>query len=153
MSLKFHLLIVDDNPADISLAKEGLAAASYSGEIESVGDGLEALAFLNRIGNFANADKPDLVMLDLNLPKRDGLAVLAAMKAGPELRRIPVVIFSSSQLGRDIARSYELGANCYISKPGNLRDYFSTMRSLEQFWFGSASLPPRAEAKELGKDK
>lgn len=147
MSLQFHLLIVDDNPADISLACEGLAAAAYSGKIESVADGMEALAFLTRKGDFANAPKPDLVILDLNLPKRDGLAVLAAMKAGPDLRKIPVVIFSSSQLARDIARSYELGANCYISKPGNLRDYFSTMRAIEQFWFGSASLPPKGEEK------
>jgi two-component system, chemotaxis family, response regulator Rcp1 len=139
----FQLLIVDDNPADVSLTREGLTAAAYPGRIDSVGDGIEALAYLNRKGDFANAAKPDLVILDLNLPKRDGLAVLAAMKAGPELRKIPVVIFSSSQLGRDIARSYELGANCYINKPGNLRDFFSTMRSIEQFWFGSASLPPR----------
>jgi two-component system, chemotaxis family, response regulator Rcp1 len=145
MSVTFHLLIVDDNPADVSLAREGLTAAAYSGKIDSVADGVEALAFLNRKGNFADATKPDLVLLDLNLPKRDGLAVLAAMRAGPELRRIPVVVFSSSQLGRDIARSYELGANCYVSKPGNLRDYFTTMRAIEQFWFGSASLPPRGE--------
>lgn len=147
MSFTFHLLIVDDNPADVSLVREGLAAAAYSGKIESVGDGLEALAFLNRKGDFADAAQPDLVILDLNLPKRDGLAVLAAIKAGPDLRKIPVVIFSSSQLGRDIARSYELGANCYISKPGNLRDYFSTMRAIEQFWFGSAILPPKGEDK------
>jgi two-component system, chemotaxis family, response regulator Rcp1 len=145
MTMTFHVLIVDDNPADVSLAHEGLAAAAYSGKIESVGDGAEALAFLTRKGEFADATKPDLVILDLNLPKRDGLSVLAAMKAGPELRKIPVVIFSSSQLGKDIARSYELGANCYISKPGNLRDYFATMRAIEQFWFGSASLPPRGE--------
>jgi two-component system, chemotaxis family, response regulator Rcp1 len=145
MNSMFQLLIVDDNPADVSLAREGLTAAAYPGKIDSVGDGMEALAFLTRRGNFANAAKPDLVILDLNLPKRDGLAVLAAMKAGPDLRCIPVVIFSSSQLGRDIVRSYELGANCYINKPGNLRDYFSTMRAIEQFWFGSASLPPRGE--------
>ncbi|MFY9911328.1 MAG: response regulator [Candidatus Sulfotelmatobacter sp.] len=143
MTGAFQLLIVDDNPADVSLTREGLTAAAYPGKIDSVGDGMEALAYLNRRGDFANAAKPDLVILDLNLPKRDGLAVLAAMKAGPELRKIPVVIFSSSQLGRDIARSYELGANCYINKPGNLRDFFSTMRAIEQFWFGSASLPPR----------
>jgi two-component system, chemotaxis family, response regulator Rcp1 len=142
MTGAFQLLIVDDNPADVSLTREGLTAAAYPGRIDSVADGAEALAYLNRKGNFANAAKPDLVILDLNLPKRDGLAVLAAMKAGPELRKIPVVIFSSSQLVRDIARSYELGANCYINKPGNLRDFFSTMRSIEQFWFGSASLPP-----------
>jgi two-component system, chemotaxis family, response regulator Rcp1 len=145
MTHEFHLLVVDDNPADVSLVKEGLAAAAYSGEIETVGDGAEALAFLQRRGNFANASKPDLVILDLNLPKRDSLAVLAAIRAGTELKRIPVVIFSSSHLSKDIARSYELGANCYVAKPGNLHDFFSAMRAIEQFWFGSASLPPRGE--------
>lgn len=145
MTPEFHLLIVDDNPADVSLVKEGLTAAAYPGNIETVGDGAEALAFLQRRGHFANAIKPDLVILDLNLPKRDGLAVLAAIRAGTELKRIPVVIFSSSQLSKDIARSYELGANCYVAKPGNLRDFFSAMRAIEQFWFGSASLPPRGE--------
>jgi len=128
MKSPHELLIVDDNPADIALAREALAACAYCGQISSVGDGAEALAFLNRRG-----------------PKRDGLAVLAAMKAGPDLRRIPVIIFSTSRLPKDVARSYELGANCYVSKPGNLTEFFSTMRSIEQFWFGSVSLPPRGE--------
>jgi chemotaxis family two-component system response regulator Rcp1 len=145
MKLNFQLLIVDDNPADVALAREGLSMAAHRGKIESVNDGAEALAFLTRKGNFANAPKPDLVILDLNLPKRDGHAVLAAMRAGPELRSIPVVIFSTSQLTKDITRSYELGANCYISKPGNLADFFSTMTAIEEFWFGSVSLPPRGE--------
>jgi len=140
-----ELLIVDDNPADISLAREALAACAYSGQIHSVEDGADALAFLARRGNYAKAIKPDLVLLDLNLPKRDGLAVLTAMKANPDLRRIPVVIFSTSQLNKDIARSYELGANCYVSKPGNLNEYFSMMRLIEEFWFGSVRLPPRGE--------
>jgi chemotaxis family two-component system response regulator Rcp1 len=145
MKAEHELLIVDDNPADISLACEALKACAYSGQINSVGDGAEALAFLGRRGNYANASRPDLVLLDLNLPRRDGLAVLASIRAGPELRRIPVIIFSSSRLNKDIARSYELGANCYISKPGNLNEFFSMMRSIEQFWFGSVSLPPRGE--------
>jgi two-component system, chemotaxis family, response regulator Rcp1 len=145
MKLAFQLLIVDDNPADVALVREGLTMAAYKGRIESVNDGSEALAFLNRKGNFANAPKPDLVILDLNLPKRDGHAVLAAMRAGPDLRSIPVVVFSSSQLSKDITRSYELGANCYISKPGNLADFFSAMKAIEEFWFGSVSLPPRGE--------
>ena len=140
-----EILIVDDNPADVSLSREALTATAYSGQINSVPDGAEALAFLSRRGNYANANRPDLVILDLNLPKRDGLAVLAAMKANPELRRIPVVIFSTSQLAKDVSRSYELGANCYISKPGNLADFFSTMKTIEEFWFGSVSLPPRGE--------
>lgn len=145
MKSNFQLLIVDDNPADVSLVQEGLKTAAYEGKIESVHDGAEALAFLQRRGIFSNAPKPDLVILDLNLPKRDGLAVLAAMRAGPELRQIPVVIFSTSKLNKDIRRSYELGANCYISKPGNLADFFSVMRTIEHFWFGSVSLPPREE--------
>jgi two-component system, chemotaxis family, response regulator Rcp1 len=145
MKSSHELLIVDDNPADIALGCEALAACAYCGQISSVGDGAEALAFLNRRGNYEKASRPDLVILDLNLPKRDGLSVLAAMKAGPELRCIPVVIFSTSKLSKDIVRSYELGANCYISKPGNLTEFFSMMRSIEQFWFGSVSLPPRGE--------
>jgi len=145
MKSMHDLLIVDDNPADISLAREALIACAYKGQVNSVGDGAEALAYLCRRGNYADAVKPDLVLLDLNLPKRDGLAVLTAMKANPELRRIPVVIFSTSQLSTDISRSYELGANCYVSKPGNLTEFFSMMRSIEEFWFGSVSLPPRGE--------
>jgi two-component system, chemotaxis family, response regulator Rcp1 len=141
MKVERVLLIVDDNPADVALAREALKACAYSGQVNTVGDGAEALAFLARRGNYASASKPDLVLLDLNLPKRDGLSVLASMKAGPELRRIPVVIFSTSQLPKDITRSYELGANCYVSKPGNLTDFFSMMRSIEEFWFGSATLP------------
>jgi two-component system, chemotaxis family, response regulator Rcp1 len=140
-----ELLIVDDNPADVALVREALAGSAHPSQINSVEDGVEALAFLYRSGNHAQAVRPDLVILDLNLPKRGGLAVLSAMKASPELRRIPVVIFSTSQLGQDIGRSYELGANCYVSKPGNLNDFFSTIKSIEQFWFGSATLPPRGE--------
>jgi CheY-like chemotaxis protein len=85
------------------------------------------------------------MILDLSLPKISGLAVLAAMKSDPDLKRIPVVIFSTSRLGRDIARSYELGANCYVSKPGNLKDFLFTMQSIEQYWFGLASLPAQGE--------
>jgi CheY-like chemotaxis protein len=145
MKSAHELLIVDDNPADIALACEALSVCAYSGQIHSVGDGAEALSYLNHRGNYADASKPDLVLLDLNLPKRDGLGVLTAMKANPELRSIPVVIFSTSRLSRDISRSYELGANCYVSKPGNLREFFSMMKSVEEFWFGSVSLPPRGE--------
>jgi CheY-like chemotaxis protein len=143
MKTERELLIVDDNPADVGLAREALTRCAYSGQISSVGDGVEAMAFLDRRGKYTNAARPDLVILDLNLPKKDGLAVLAAMRAGPDLRRIPVVIFSTSQLSRDIVRSYELGANCYVSKPGNLKDYFSAIKSIEEFWFGFASLPQR----------
>jgi chemotaxis family two-component system response regulator Rcp1 len=145
MTRSMELLLVDDNPADVSLVSEALAGSKLHIKINSVGDGVEAMAFLNRRDKYGNARRPDLVILDLNLPKKDGLAVLAAMKAGPDLRRIPVVIFSTSQLSRDIFRSYEIGANCYISKPGNLNDFFSTVKSIEEFWFSFVSLPPREE--------
>jgi len=139
------ILVVDDNPADVALISEALAGSKHRSKISSVRDGVEALAFLNRREKYSNANRPDLVILDLNLPKRDGLAVLAAMKAGPDLRRIPVVIFSTSLLRQDIMRSYEMGANCYVSKPGNLNDFFSAVKSIEEFWFGFVNLPTQGE--------
>ena len=99
------------------------------------------MAFLRRTGPFADTVRPDLVILDLNLPRKDGRAVLAEAKADTSLRTIPVVVFSTSRSMLDITRSYDLGANCYVSKPGNLKDYFSAVQSIEEFWFGSASLP------------
>jgi CheY-like chemotaxis protein len=145
MKLLLELLVVDDNPADVALVCEALAGSKHHSKINSVGDGVEAMAFLDRREKYVNALRPDLVILDLNLPKRDGLAVLAAMKAGPDLRRIPVVIFSTSQLRKDIMRSYEMGANCYVNKPGNLTEFFSAVKSIEEFWFGFVNLPPRGE--------
>jgi len=145
MKLLLELLVVDDNPGDVALVCDALARTKHQCKVNTVGDGVEAMAFLNRREKYANALRPDLVILDLNLPKKDGLAVLAAMKAGPELRRIPVVIFSTSLLRKDIARSYEMGANCYVSKPGNLNDFFSAVKSIGEFWFGFVNLPPRGE--------
>jgi two-component system, chemotaxis family, response regulator Rcp1 len=139
------VLVVDDNPADVALFSEALVGSKHRSQLSSVGDGVEAMAFLNHREKYVNAIRPDLVILDLNLPKKDGLAVLAAMKAGPDLRRIPVVIFSTSELRKDIMRSYEMGANCYVRKPGNLTDFFSAVKAIEEFWFGSAVLPPRGE--------
>ncbi len=139
------ILVVDDNPADVALISEALAGSKHHSKISSVRDGVEALAFLNRREKYSTSNRPDLVILDLNLPKRDGLAVLAAMKAGPDLRRIPVVIFSTSLLRQDIMRSYEMGANCYVSKPGNLNDFFSAVKSIEEFWFGFVNLPAQGD--------
>jgi chemotaxis family two-component system response regulator Rcp1 len=139
------LLMVDDNPADVALVREALAGSKHRSTISTVGDGVEAMAFLNRRDKYPGATRPDLVILDLNLPKKDGLAVLAAMKADPDLRRIPVVIFSTSLLRKDIVRSYELGANCYVSKPGNLTEFFSAVKSIEEFWFSFVNLPPEGE--------
>jgi chemotaxis family two-component system response regulator Rcp1 len=118
-----------------------LAGGRHQSCISDVPDGEEAIAFLHRAGQYANAVRPDLVILDLNLPRKDGRAVLAEAKADTNLRTIPIVVFSTSRAMLDIARSYELGANCYVSKPGNLDDYFLAMQAIEEFWFGSASLP------------
>jgi two-component system, chemotaxis family, response regulator Rcp1 len=145
MKLSLELLVVDDNPADVALVTEALAGSKHYSRISTVGDGIEAMAFLNHREKYEKAIRPDLVILDLNLPKKDGLAVLAAMKAGPYLRRIPVVIFSTSELRKDIVRSYEMGANCYVRKPGNLNEFFAAVKSIEEFWFGHAALPPQGE--------
>jgi two-component system, chemotaxis family, response regulator Rcp1 len=135
-----QVLLVDDNPADVGLAREALVGGRHHSCINDVGDGEEAMAFLHRSGRFANAVRPDLVILDLNLPKKDGRAVLAEVKGEKGLHTIPVVVFSTSQSMFDIARSYELGANCYVSKPGNLQSYFQAVQAIEEFWFGSARL-------------
>jgi CheY-like chemotaxis protein len=136
-----QVLLVEDNPADVVLAQEALAGGRHHSCLSHVADGEEAMAFLRRTGPFANTHRPDLVILDLNLPRKDGRAVLAEAKSDASLRTIPVVVFSTSRAMLDIARSYDLGANCYVSKPGNLQDYFSAVQSIEEFWFGSASLP------------
>lgn len=135
------ILMVDDNPADVDLAREALQGNFHRVQVESVGDGEEAMSFLNRRGIHAQKLRPDLVILDLNMPKKDGRVVLAEVKGDADLHTIPIVVFSTSRLALDIARSYELGANCYVSKPGNLKDYLAAVQSIEQFWFGSASLP------------
>ena len=140
-----QVLFVDDSPADVGLACEALAGGRHHSEIMSVLDGEEAMAYLHRVGQYANAVRPDLVILDLNLPKKDGRAVLMEAKADRELRSIPIVVFSTSRAMSDIARSYDLGANCYVSKPGNLKDYFLAVQAIEEFWFGSASLPRKEE--------
>ena len=140
-----RVLFVDDSPADVGLACEALAEGRQRSEIINVIDGEEAMAYLHRVGQYANAVRPDLVILDLNLPKKDGRAVLTEAKGDRELRSIPIVVFSTSRAMSDIARSYDLGANCYVSKPGNLKDYFLAVQAIEEFWFGSASLPRKEE--------
>jgi len=136
-----EILLVDDNPADVTLACEVLLASTRGTHVNTVSDGDEAISFLRRNGKYADAVRPDLVVLDLNLPGKDGRAVLVDVKADPALRTIPVVVFTTSRSPQDIARSYELGANCYLSKPGNLGDFFAAVQSIEEFWFSFASLP------------
>ena len=140
-----EVLLVDDNPADTDLTIEVLARSGCPSHIHAVTDGVQAIAFLRREGKYAHAAVPDIVILDLSLPGKDGRAVLAEVKADPVLRRIPIAIFSTSEARQDIMRSYELGANCYVSKPGNLRDFISAVTSIGEFWFGLARLPREEE--------
>ena len=143
-----QLLLVDDNPADVVLVREALAGSRHRSCINNVADGEQAMDFLQRAGQYVNAPRPDLVVLDLNLPKKNGIAVLAEVKGNANLRAIPVVVFSTSRSILEIASSYALGANCYVNKPGNLQDYFSAVKSIEEFWFGAASLPREEEREE-----
>jgi CheY-like chemotaxis protein len=136
-----EILLVDDSPADLDLIRAALAASTYQSRVSTVPDGEEAIAFLHRAGAYANAARPNLVILDLNLPRKDGRVVLADFKSDPSLRLIPVVVFTTSRSRQDIARSYELGANCYVSKPGSLGDFRTAVQAIEKFWFGLASLP------------
>jgi CheY-like chemotaxis protein len=139
-----EVLLVDDNPADTDLTSEILARNCCPSHICAVINGVEAIAFLRHEVTYGTAPLPDFVILDLNLPRKDGRAVLAEVKADPVLRKIPIVIFSTSEARQDIVGSYALGANCYVSKPGNLRDFISAVTSIGEFWFGFARLP-RAE--------
>lgn len=136
-----EILLVDDNPGDVDLVANALAGSPRRLRIHTVNDGEEAIAFLHRAGKYSDAFRPDLLILDLNLPRKDGRAVLADVKTDPALQEIPVVIFSTSRSGRDIARSYELGANCYVSKPCGLAEFFAAVQLVEKFWFGCVCLP------------
>ena len=138
-----EVLMVDDNPADIDLTSEVLAQSQRHFHVNAVNDGAEAISFLRRQGKYANAPVPDLVVLDLNLPQKDGCEVLSNIKADPALAKIPVVIFTTSQASSDITRSYKLGANCYLRKPGNLPEFVAVVQSMADFWLGFASLPQR----------
>ena len=138
-----EVLLIDDNPADIDLMSEVLANSKRPCHVTVASNGAEAVSLLRHQGNYAEAPVPNLVVLDLNLPCKDGREVLSEVKADPDLAKIPVVIFTTSQSSSDISRSYELGANCYVQKPGNLRDFFAVVQSMADFWLGFASLPQK----------
>jgi two-component system, chemotaxis family, response regulator Rcp1 len=136
-----EILLVDDSPSDLDLIRDALLTANCPGHVNTVPDGEEAIAFLHRAGRYENAIRPDFIILDLNLPRKDGRVVLADFKAEPTLRSIPVVVFTTSHARTDIARSYELGANCYVSKPGSLNDFRKAVQAIQQFWLAVATLP------------
>jgi CheY-like chemotaxis protein len=136
-----QILLVEDNPGDVRLTREALKEAKFRNTLHVVGDGVEALAYLRQQGQYASAVRPHLIMLDLNLPRMDGREVLAAIKKDADLRRIPVVVLSSSQAETDIARAYELHANCYVTKPVDIDHFLQVVKSIEEFWVEIVKLP------------
>ncbi len=137
-----HILLVEDNPGDVRLTQEILKDAKVANKLYVVKDGVEALAFLRGSGKYAGSPPPDLILLDLNLPKKDGREVLSEIKADERLKRIPVVVLTVSKSEDDVLKSYNLHANCYITKPVNLEQFVSVVRSIENFWLTIVKLPP-----------
>lgn len=137
------ILLVEDNPGDADLAREALDGSKLTNKLYVVDDGVKAMAFLRREGSYAEMPRPDLVLLDLNLPRKDGREVLSEIKADPELRCIPVVILTTSRAEEDVCRSYNLHANCYITKPIDLHQFLHVVRSIENFWLSIVVLPPK----------
>jgi chemotaxis family two-component system response regulator Rcp1 len=136
-----NILLVEDNEGDVRLTKEALKDAKLSVTLHVAADGVEAMAFLRREGKYASKPRPDLVMLDLNLPKKSGREVLAEIKNDDKLKRTPVVIVTTSKAEEDIVRSYDLHANCYVTKPLDLDQFIVMVHSIEQFWFTIVKLP------------
>ena len=141
------ILLVEDNPGDADLAREALEGGKISNKLFVVGDGEAAMNFLNKSEGYADAPRPDLILLDLNLPRKDGREVLADIKAHKDFKRIPVVILTTSQSEEDVLKSYNLHANCYITKPIDLNQFIKVVRSIEDFWLSIVVLPPNGEQK------
>jgi|ERR1035441_1626243 chemotaxis family two-component system response regulator Rcp1 len=137
-----ELLLVEDSPGDVRLTIEALKEGRVINNLTVVHDGEEAIALLRRQGQYANAARPDLILLDLNLPRMGGLEVLAEIKVDPELQQIPVVVLTTSQSEQDVLHTYELHANCYIVKPVDLDQFISVVQSIKSFWLAVVVLPP-----------
>jgi two-component system, chemotaxis family, response regulator Rcp1 len=135
------ILLVEDNPGDVRLTIEALKDGKVRNRLNVAVDGVEALAFLRREGKYANAPRPDVILLDLNLPRKDGREVLAEIKEDEELRRIPVVVLTTSSSEQDILRTYSLHANCYITKPVDLDQFIEVVKGIEDFWLTIVKLP------------
>lgn len=136
-----EILLVEDNPIDVMVTQEALDRVKVQTNLHVAYDGVEALDFLNRKGKYSEAPRPDIILLDLNLPKKDGREVLAEVKESQTLRRIPIVILTTSKAEEDIFRSYELHANCFITKPVDLDQFVAIVLSIEDFWFCTVTLP------------
>ncbi|MCW4115842.1 response regulator [Aurantimonas sp. MSK8Z-1] len=140
MSIDVRLLLIEDNPADADLTQEALDGGRMAIQLRHALDGVEALELLRRSGE--DAYRPDLILLDLNLPRMDGHQFLAQLRLDPQLKPIPVVVLTSSEAPKDVSRSYQLGANCYVAKPMDLSAFQSIVKAVESFWFGIVRLPP-----------
>lgn len=136
-----EILLVEDNPGDVRLTVEALRDSKVQNKLYVAEDGMEATAFLRREGKYADAPRPDLILLDLNLPKKDGPEVLAEIKEDPALKHIPVVILTSSKAEEDIIKTYNLHANCYVTKPIDLEQFITVVKSVRDFWLTIVKLP------------
>jgi CheY-like chemotaxis protein len=142
-SRPFDILLVEDNPGDVRLVMESLSQESVPSTLHVARDGVEALRFLRRQGPYTDRPRPDVVLLDLNLPRKDGREVLEEVKADPDLCRIPVVVFTTSTADGDVLRSYDLHANCFVTKPIDLDEFMMSVRAIAEFWLNTARLPAR----------
>ena len=140
-----EILLVEDNPGDVRLTKEALKEGKLINNLHAVGDGVEAEAFLRKQGKYKNEPLPDLILLDLNLPKKDGRELLAEIKEDEHFKQIPVVVLTTSKAEADIIQSYESHANCYITKPVEMNQFIKIVQSIEHFWFSIVKLPPNED--------
>jgi CheY-like chemotaxis protein len=142
-SRRIEILLVEDNPGDARLTQEAMRAAKMTNILHVVEDGLEAMEFLRRRSRFKDAPRPDLILLDLNLPKKDGRSVLAEVKNDPDLRRIPVVVLTTSRSEEDVMQAYDLHANAYVTKPVSLDQFMRIVALIDEFWLNVVTLPGR----------
>ena len=138
-----EILLVEDSPADVRLTKEALKEEKIHNNLSVVNDGVEAMAFLRRQGEYSNVARPDLILLDLNLPKKDGREVLKEIKSDKEFKAIPVVVLTISKAEEDVIKSYNLHANCYITKPIDLNQFAKVVKTIQDFWLTIVKLPPK----------
>lgn len=140
-----EILLVEDNPGDVRLTQEVFKEGKVNNFLHVVYNGEEAMDFLHNVGRFANVPRPDIILLDLNLPRKDGREVLAEIKADPDLKRIPVVVLTTSEAESDLLQSYNLHANCYIVKPVDLDQFIDVVKTIEGFWLQIVKLPPNGK--------
>ena len=141
-----EILLVEDNPGDVRLTKEALKEGKVYSNLHAVKDGVEAMEFLRREGRFRGVPRPDIILLDLNLPRKDGREVLQEIKSDDDLKRIPVVVLTTSKAEEDVLRTYNLHANCYVTKPVDLEKFMVVVKTIDSFWLTVVTLPPTRDA-------